>query len=437
MSTERMATREARALTWRDLLLQKRVVAWALYDFGNSAFATSVLVGFFPLFFNDYWSVDATGSDTTARLMTANGISSLALALSAPVLGAIADRGGWRKALLTAFALIGAATTAWLCFVPQGDWLEAATVFAVASIGFAAANIFYDSMLIDVSSEQRFDLVSAFGYSAGYIGGGLLFAVHLVMILEPGWFGLPDITAAVRVAFLTVSVWWLVFTVPLLAYVQEQRPAVRPRVAAAVAEGFAQLAGTFRHLRRLRPALLFLIAYWLYIDGVNTVMKVAIDFGYKIGVGPQELMIALLVVQFVSFPAALAFGWLGERIGAKRGILIGLAIYVVVTSWGAVMSSVTEFFVMACAIGLAQGGVQSLSRSLFARLIPADKPGEFFGFYNMIGKFAAVLGPFLVALTATITDETRWAVAAVLPLFVIGAVILLFTPDAGEAPGAG
>lgn len=419
---------------WRQLIFRKPVVAWALYDFGNSAFATSVLVGFFPLFFNDYWSVEATGAETTTRLMTTNGIASLLLALSAPVLGAIADRGGWRKSLLTAFAVLGAAATAWLYFVPQGAWAHAAIVFAAASIGFAAANIFYDSMLIDVTSEQRFDRVSAFGFSAGYIGGGLLFAVHLVMILQPGWFGLPDLATAVRVAFLTVAVWWLLFTTPLLAFVHEHRPAERLGVGAAMSQGLAQLVGTFRHIRGLRPALFFLIAYWLYIDGVNTVMKVAIDFGYKIGVGPQELMIALLVVQFVSFPSALVFGSLGERIGPKKGILIGLAIYVGVTSWAAFMTTVAEFFTMACLVGIAQGGVQSLSRSLFARLIPPDKPAEFFGFYNMIGKFAAVLGPFLVAFAAAMTGSARSAVAAVLPLLLGGALVLLFTPVQSENP---
>lgn len=424
---------------WRELVFRKPVVAWALYDCGNSAFATSVLVGFFPLFFNDYWSADASGAETTTRLMTTNGIASLVLALSAPVLGAIADRGGWRKGSLTVFAVLGAATTAWLYFVPQGAWAHAAIVFAVASIGFAAANIFYDSMLMDVTSEQRFDRVSAFGFSVGYIGGGILFAVHLLMILQPGWFGLPDVATAIRVAFLTVAIWWLVFTIPLLTHVHEQRPPDRLGPVAAMAQGFAQLKGTFRHVRRLRPALYFLIAYWLYIDGVNTVMKVAVDFGYKIGVGPQELMLALLVVQFVSFPAALFFGSLGERIGPKKGILIGLGIYVVVTSWAAFMTTVAEFFTMACAIGLAQGGVQSLSRSFYARLIPPDKPAEFFGFYNMIGKFAAVLGPFFVAFAATATGSARSAVAAILPLLLAGAVVLALTPEereqAGRLPG--
>ena len=415
----------APALGWRNLVLRKPVIAWALYDCGNSAFATSVLVGFFPLFFNQYWSVDATGAETTTRLMTTNGIASLVLALSAPVLGAIADRGGWRKSLLAGFAIIGAAATALLFWVPHGAWQQAAIVFGLASIGFAAANIFYDSMLIDVTSERRFDRVSAFGFSVGYVGGGALFAVHLLMILQPGWFGLPDIQTAVRVAFLTVAVWWLFFTAPLLVNVHEHRPPERPRIRAAVGQGFAQLAETFRHIRGLRPAMLFLIAYWLYIDGVNTVMKVAIDFGYKLGVGQQELMIALLVVQFVSFPAALIFGWLGERIGPKRGLLIGLSIYVIVTSWAAFMVSVAEFFILACAVGIAQGGVQSLSRSLFARLIPEGKSAEFFGFYNMIGKFAAVLGPFLVAFAAAVTQNARSAVAAILPLLIVGALVLM------------
>ncbi len=414
---------------WRSAILKKPVIGWALYDWGNSAFATSVLVGFFPLFFNDYWSADASGADTTARLMTTNGVASLLLALSAPLLGAIADRGGWRKRLLTVFAVIGATATAGLYFVPQGEWLQAVIVFAVASFGFAAANIFYDSLLIDVTSEGRFDRVSAFGFSAGYIGGGVLFSVHLLMILQPGWFGLPDLATAIRVAFLTVAAWWLLFTTPLLAWVHEHRPAERLKVGAAMAGGLAQLAETFRQVRKLKPAMYFLIAYWLYIDGVNTVMKIAIDFGYKIGVGPQELMIALLVVQFVSFPSALAFGALGERIGPKKGILLGLSIYVVITSWAAFMTSVVEFFTMACLVGVAQGGVQSLSRSLFARLIPPDKAAEFFGFYNMVGKFAAVLGPFLVAFAAATTGNARSAVAAILPLLVVGAAVLVLGPN--------
>lgn len=417
------------AAGWRTLVLRKPVIAWALYDCGNSAFATSVLVGFFPLFFNQYWSVDATGAETTARLMTVNGIASLLLALSAPVLGAIADRAGWRKALLAVFAVVGALATATLYWVPYGAWQQAAVVFAVASIGFAAANIFYDSMLIDVASGKSFDRISAFGYSAGYVGGGVLFAVHLLMILHPEWFGLPDVQTAVRVAFLTVAVWWLFFTGPLLGVVRLPKPAQRPGMGTAISQGLRQLRETIRHVRQLRPVMYFLVAYWLYIDGVNTVMKVAIDFGYKLGVGQQELMIALLVVQFISFPAALVFGWLGERIGARRGLLIGLSIYVVVTAWAAFMDSVIEFFVMACAVGLAQGGVFSLSRSYFASVIPDDKPAEFFGFYNMIGKFAAVLGPFLVAIAAAVTGNARSAVAAVLPLLIIGGAVLVLMPE--------
>lgn len=410
--------------TWRQLILRKQVLAWALYDAGNSAFATSVLVGFFPLFFNQYWSVDADGSTTTARLMTVNGIASLLLALSAPILGAIADRAGWRKPLLAVFAFTGAAATATLFWIPYAAWQQAAVVFGIASIGFAAANIFYDATIVDVTAERRFDRVSAFGFSMGYLAGGLLLAVHLAMISQPGLFGLADAPTAVRVAFLTVAVWWVLFTLPLLFFVHERRPERRYTARQALAGGLAQLAETVRHIRKLRPVALFLVAYWLYIDGVNTIMKLAVDFGYKIGVGQGDLMVALLLVQFIGVPAALGFGWLGERIGARNGLLLGLFVYVVVTSWAGFMETALEFYLLACAIGLAQGGVFSLSRSYFASLIPEGKAAEFFGFYNMIGKFAAVLGPFLVAGAAAITDSTRSAVAAILPLLLLGALML-------------
>ncbi|MBW3597145.1 MAG: MFS transporter [Planctomycetes bacterium] len=404
------------------------VLAWALYDWGNSAFATSVLVGFFPLIFNQYWSTDASGASTTTRLMTANGVASLVLALCAPLLGATADSGGWRKRSLMTFAACGAAATAGLFFVPQGAWIVAVVVFGAASVGFAAANVFYDAMLIDVAREERFDRVSAFGYALGYIGGGVLLAVNMAMVLKPEWFGLPDAETAARAVFLTVAGWWAIFTLPLVFGVREQAPE-RPRsLPAAVSHGLSQLMRTFRRIRQLRPVVLFLAAYWLYIDGVNTVMKVAVDFGYKLGFGQQDLLTALLVVQFVSFPAALGFGRLGERMGPKRALMIGLSVYVGVTLWAAFLDALWEFYVLACAVGLVQGGVFSLSRSYYARLIPREEAAEFYGFYNMVGKFAAVLGPFLVAGAAALTGSTRTAVVAILPLFLIGGALLAAGP---------
>ena len=261
-------------LYWR-----RPVIAWALYDWGNSAFATSVMVGFFPIFFNTTWSDSANGAETTARVMTVNGLASLTLALAAPLLGATADRGGWRKPFLTTFAVAGAMATASLYLVPAGDWLTAVTVFGIASVGFAGANVFYDAMLVDVADESQFDRISAFGYALGYIGGGLLLAIHLAMIVAPEWFRLADAKHAVRMVFLSVAPWGLIFTLPLLFFVKEQKPGQRRKFAAAFNQGLGQLRATFRRIRELRPVVLFLIAYWLYIDGVNTVMKVAIDFG--------------------------------------------------------------------------------------------------------------------------------------------------------------
>ena len=419
---------------WRELFQNRSVIGWAIYDWANSAFATSVMVVFFPLFFNQYWSTEATGADTTARLMTTNGVASLVLALAAPLLGAIADRGGWRKLFLVAFAAAGAAATASLYFVPRGQWLTSAAAFCVASIGFAAANAFYDALLVVIARKDQFDRISAFGYALGYMGGGSLLAVHLAMVVRPGWFGLTDAETAIRVAFLSVAAWWAIFTVPLIVFVREEKPSERETLAANVSKGLRHFMQTFGRIRQLKPVVLFLAAYWLYIDGVNTVMKAAVDFGYKLGFGQQDLIVALLVVQFISFPAALTFGWLGERIGPKRGLLLGVFVYICVTSWAAFMSAVWEFYVLACAVGLVQGGVFSLSRSYFARLIPTAETAEFFGFYNMIGKFAAVLGPFLVAGAAAVTGSTRIAIAAILPLLLVGGLLLAVTsPDERSA----
>lgn len=411
------------------------VIAWALYDWANSAFATSVLVGFFPLVFNQQWSDGARGSTITARLMTTNGLASLALMLCAPLLGAIADRGGLRKPLLAVFAVMGCLATAGLFWVPAGNWLVAALAFGLASFGFAAANVSYDAMLVDLGPEDQLEKISALGFAFGYAGGGLLFGIQLVSVLHPAWFSLTGPRQALQVAFPTVALWWFVFTLPLLLLVRDKRPRRRQPRGRIVVEGISQLWATARRIRQFKPVMLFLAAYWLYIDGVNTVMKAAVDFGYKLGVARHDLMIALLIVQGISLPATLGFGWLGGRIGPRQGLLIGLVVYVVVTLWAAGMSAAWEFYVLAGAIGLVQGGVFSLSRSLYARLIPADESAEFFGLYNMVGKFAAVLGPLLVAAAAAWTGSTRSAVAAILPLLLIGGLLLLAVPNARRRCG--
>jgi UMF1 family MFS transporter len=391
------------------------------------------MAGFFPVFFSSFWSLGANGSLTTARLGFANGIASLLVALLAPIIGAIADRGGARKKFLFVFAGLGIVMSGGLFFVEQGNWAVAALLYVCATAGFAGSNVFYDSMIVDVSEPKEFDLVSAYGYSLGYLGGGLLFAVNVLMTLEPAWFGLSDAAQAVRVSFLSVALWWCVFSIPLLLWVKEAPTVNRQPALGALKAGLQQLADTIKAIRLLKPVLVFLCAYWLYIDGVYTIIKLAVDYGMRLGFDSSKLVLALLLTQFVAFPAALFFGWIARFIGVRPGILIALGVYMLTTVWAALISEVWEFFALAVAIGLVQGGVQSLSRSMYARLIPADKSGEFFGFYNMLGKFASILGPFLVGVVALASDNPRLSILALLPLFATGAFILSRVDLSGQA----
>ena len=416
------------------VLRRRPVFAWALYDWANSAFATTVMAGFFPIFFRQYWSTGAEATLSTFRLGVANGTASFVLAVLAPLLGAIADRGGARMRFLAVFTAMGVVMTAALYFVEQGAWGWAAALYVGASIGFWGGMIFYDSLLVDVSPRDQFDLVSGFGYSLGYLGGGVLFAVNVWMTLNPEQFGLASASEAVRLSFQMVALWWAMFAVPIFLFVREPRGAPHPGALRAVKEGVAELVRTFHEIRRYRALLLFLLAYWLYIDGVNTIMKMAVDYGMALGFPTNSLIIALLVTQFVGFPAALFFGWLGQRTSALAGIFIGIGVYVLVTIWAVFMSDVREFYGMAVAIGLVQGAIQSLSRSYFGSLIPPDRPGEFFGFYNMMGKFASVLGPFLMGITALVTGSSRLSLLSLVVLFAAGGWLLVIAARGTRNP---
>lgn len=414
---------------------RRTVLSWAFYDWANSAFATTVLAGFFPLFFKQYWSVGQSATTSTFHLGLANSASSLVILLAAPLLGAIADRGGARKRLLAFFMIMGVLATAGLYLVGKGMWFEAALLFTIGGIGFSGSIVFYDSLLVDVAEPSQYDRVSALGYGMGYLGGGLLFALNVLMTLKPQWFGLADAAEAVRLSFLMVAVWWLLFSIPLFTRVREHRPSNPVKVLEAVRGGIAQLLKTISEIRAHRAIVMFLFAYWLYIDGVDTIIRMAVDYGMALGFDPKSLIVALLIVQFVGFPAAIGFGWLAGVIGTKRGILLGLFIYMGVTIWGYFLENERQFYLMAITIGLVQGGVQSLSRSFYARLIPADKSGEFFGFYNMLGKFAAILGPLLVGWTAIVSGSSRLSILAVMLLFVSGAWLLWRVPEPPQQGG--
>ena len=409
----------------------RAIWAWAFYDWANSAFITTVMVVFFPIFFREYWAKGLPSEAITLHLGTANALASLSIMLLAPFLGTVADQGGVKKPMMAGFVTLGVCATLGLTVVGESQWQWAMFGFVLAVVGFLGANIFYDALLVDVAERPAFNRVSALGYGLGYLGGGLLFGLCVLLTLHPTWFGLPDATHAVRWAFGVTAVWWAVFSIPLWRWVRERAPAQaqRPALMPLLRLSGKQLLETFRHIRQLRVVWVFLLAYWFYIDGVDTVILMAVDYGKSLGFATANLITALLMTQFIAFPAALVFGWLGNRWGAKRGILLGLAGYVVITLMAVRMDSVSQFYVLALSVGLVQGGVQALSRSLYASLIPQDQAAEFFGFYNMLGKFAAVLGPLLVGWVGVLTGSPRLGLLAVLLLFGVGAWLLWKVPS--------
>lgn len=392
-------------------------LAWALYAWGNHGFSTSVLVGLFPIFFARYWAADLPGTTSTLYLGIANSAASFVVMLIAPWLGAYADQHGRKKRLLALFTAVGCVATAVLALIGHGQWLHAAIVFALASIGFFAGGSFHDALLVQVSTAADSDRVSLFGYALGYLGGGLLFVLNVFMVLKPSSFGLRDATQATQLSFISVALWWALFALPLFARVPEAAPT-------AAQAGWRELWDTVRKVAADKPVMRFLIAYWLYIDAIGTLQQMAVDFGAKLGFSTNVLIQALLMVQFISFPAALAFAPLAARIGTRRAIYVGLAVFTAVTVWAWFMRTEAQFYGMAAVVGLVQGGVQALSRSYFSRLIPVHRAGEYFGFYNMLGKFAAVLGPLIVGLVAWSTGNQRLSILVLAVFFVAGAALL-------------
>ena len=397
-------------------------LSWVFYDWANSAFATTIMAGFFPVFFKEFWASDLAVTDSTFWLGVGNSVASILVVILAPFIGALADQGGHKKKLLILFAFLGILMSASLYFVASGFWVMALLIYGLGVIGFSSSIVCYDALLVDVAPASQLDRLSAFGFAMGYLGGGLLFALNVVMVLKPTFFGLADASAAVRVAFLMVGIWWAVFSIPVILYVKERRFPAAP--TGIFRSAIQELISNIREVGQYRMAFTFLIAYWLYIDGVDTIVRMAVDYGMAIGFEASDLLTALLVTQFVGFPAALVFGRIGERFGPKAGINVALFIYVLVVIWAWHMQAVWEFYGLAVSIGLVQGGIQALSRSLYARLIPVDRAGAFFGMYNMLGKFAAVLGPLLVGVVSMLTSNPRSGILAILLLFVAGGLVL-------------
>lgn len=409
---------------------RKAMLSWAFYDWANSAFLLIVVSAFFPVMLKQYWNFDSDSSASTLLLGAANSAAGIVVALLAPIAGAVADRGSAKKKYLAACTAVAIAATAALSMVARGDWPMAIAMFIIASIGFSIALVFYDALILDVAKAEQVHFVSALGYGLGYLGGGLLLGLNVAMTVWPQGFGLTNSAQAVRLSFALVALWWALFTIPLLLFVREGRNSEPVSGAAAVVAGLCRVVATLRQVRRMRTVWLFLLAYWCYIDGVYTIARMAVDYGMAIGLDPKSLILALLMTQLVGFPASVAFGYAGERIGARAAIFAGIVAYSLATAWSYYMTQMWEFFVLAFMIGLVQGGVQSLSRSFYARLVPASQAGEFFGFFNMVGKVATVLGPLMVGITASLTGSPRLSILAVLLLFLAGASLLFLVEDA-------
>jgi UMF1 family MFS transporter len=412
---------------------RRAIIAWSLYDWANSVFATTVMVAFFPVFFKSFWCQGVSATLSTERFGIANTVTGIVIAALSLFLGAFADTGRDKKKLLGYFMLLGVCATAALYWVPKGEWLPAILLFSTATLGWSCSCLFYDSLLLDVAEKERMDFISSLGFAFGYLGGGILFAVNLVMVMKPSLFGFADKSHAVRFSFLTAALWWLVFSLPLFIYVKYRRYARVSGARAILSDSMRRLGGTMKKIMQRRELLFFLIAYWLYYDGVVTFIKMATDFGLSIGFPSESVMIALLAVQFVAFPSSLLFGSWAGKFGGRRVIITGIIIYLIVITFGVLfLEKPAHFIFFACLTGLAQGGIQALSRSYFGKLIPPEDAAEYFGFYNVVGRMA-IIGPAMVGILAQTLDglgvagalASRVGMASTAILFLAGGFMLI------------
>ncbi len=401
--------------------------AWALYDWANSGFATTIMAAVLPIYFVRVAASEFRPSTASALWGYTSALGMLIITLISPLLGSMADFMAAKKRFLAGFAAVGVLATALLWFVHSGDWVAASVFFLFGNLGFTGSIVFYDSLLPHIAAEEEVDRVSAGGWAVGYIGGGLLLAVNAFMITSPGTFGFADAGAATRASFLTVAVWWALFTLPLLLRVPEPPRALESDETtgeSAWVAGFARLRETFSGVREYPDLLLFLFAFWLYGDGIGTIIKMATAYGTEIGIGEGDLIGALLLTQFVGVPFTFLFGALARRIGPKAGIMVALSGYAVISCAGYFVTEAWHFWILAAAVGTVQGGAQSLSRSVYSTLIPRHKSSEFFGFFGVFEKFSGIVGPLVFGLVTQLTGTGRLGIVAVVVFFLAGMALL-------------
>ena len=399
----------------------KSIIGWAMYDWANSVFVTVVIAGFFPIIFKTYWASDLNTNESTFWLGIANAFASLVVVTMAPLLGAVGDRFYLRKELLLGSMLVGVITTAALSGLSQGEWLLVVVLYVIASVGFMMANVFYDALLIPVGENGQIDKISGLGYGLGYLGGGVSLAACVYVSQQPELIGFSEPLNAVLMCFIFVAVWWFLFSLPLAVWTKDSKRIIKQANTISV---FRQTYNVFKAVFSNSQIRLFLIAYWLYIDGVDTIIRMAVDYGMALGFESEDLIIALLITQFVGFPAAIIYGYIGSHVGVKQSLLAGIGVYMLITWLGYNMSSIADFYFVAVLIGLVQGGVQAMSRSFFARMVPQNQAAEYFGIYNMLGKSAAIIGPLLMGGVALLTENHRYSILSLLVLFIVGGILL-------------
>ncbi len=404
----------------------KIINAWCMYDWANSAFATTIMGALFPPFYRALVIESGLAENTaTAYWGYTTSIALLVIALIAPVLGAIADYTGGKKRYVAFFAGLGILATAAFVFIGTDTWLLASILYIGGNLGFAGANVFYESLLPHIAQKDDIDQISTKGYALGYVGGGILLVINVLWVMKPEMFGMPDLAFALRASFFSVSVWWGLFSIPLFRRVpeppaaRETGPAIHP-----VKAGFSRLATTFREVTRYKQLLIFLIAFWIYNDGIGTIIKMATAYGDEIGLELTDMTIALIIMQFVGIPFSFLFGTLAKKLGTKRSILLALGVYTLISIAGYFMRTATHFYVLAFLVGTVQGGSQALSRSLYGAMVPKHKTAEFFGFFSTSSKFAGIAGPLLFGVVSQIAGQSRLSIVSLIIFFIVGGLLL-------------
>ena len=413
--------------TSAEKLHQLAIRSWTLYDWGNSAFATTIMAAVLPVYYTGVAASNLAPNIATAYWGYTASFSALLAAIIAPILGAVADIRGSKKTFLTIFMAVGVTATALLYFIQSGDWLLASIFFAFGNIGFAGSLVYYDALLPHVARPEEMDAVSSRGYAMGYIGGGILLAVNVIMIMVlPGLVPGLDTVLMTRLSFVTVSVWWFVFTLPLLINVKEppRRIEKGEDTSHVVAASFRRLGKTFKEIRRYRDLSLSLLAFWVYSNGIGTIIVMATAYGNELGFSQTTLIGTLLMVQFLAAPFSILFGRLSKRVGNKRAIYLSLVIYTLIAVSGYFMYHEWQFWVLGVAVATVQGGSQALSRSLIGKMMPKSKSAEFYGFFSVFEKFASVLGPLLFGVVSTIMGESRLSIASLVVFFGLGIYLL-------------